>query len=411
MAEKTKIMIVGAGKYQVPLIEKAKSRNLYTIVVSPDGPYPGLALADKVCFFDVRDEEAVLKVAREEQIDGIITDQTDIAVRTVAYVAEQMGLPGIGYETATLFTDKVLMRDKCRQLGIPTIRYKCVSDYEEALEFYREQDGDAIIKPVDNQGSRGIYRIDSEEKLQECFDIALRYSGCGRVVIETFIVGREFEVDSIVCNNEVKVLMHADLNPFSIPDVFASTTIVYPSQAEKTVLTELLKTNHDIITGFGISQGLVHSEYIMDKNGVVYLVETAARGGGLYISSHIAPLQTGLDTSDFLLDIALGRLTAMPEFETERCVCACLTFYLPAGVVSSADGIEEVRDMNSVDKDSLDDIHVGMKTEHFSDKTARYVLIVKAENREKLAEQIEAIKQKLQIKVETDDGIKGPIWE
>ena len=63
-------MIVGAGTYQVPLIEKARSKGIYTIVVSPDGPYPGLKLADQVCYYDVRDEAAILKVAKEEQIDG-----------------------------------------------------------------------------------------------------------------------------------------------------------------------------------------------------------------------------------------------------------------------------------------------------------------------------------------------------
>lgn len=61
---------------------------------------------------DVRNQSEILRFARELEVCGVITDQTDVAVRTVAYVAEQLGLPGIGYETSCLFTDKRLMRKK-----------------------------------------------------------------------------------------------------------------------------------------------------------------------------------------------------------------------------------------------------------------------------------------------------------
>ena len=409
--KKTKIMIVGAGTYQVPLIEKARSKGIYTIVVSPDGPYPGLKLADQVCYYDVRDEAAILKVAKEEQIDGVITDQTDIAVRTVAYVAENMGLPGIGYATAKLLTDKIMMRDRCMELGIPTIDYKCVSSYEDALEFYRSLDSNAIIKPADNQGSRGVFKIVSEEKLKERFPETIGYSGSGRVVIERFIEGTEFEVDSIVLQHEEKTLMHADLTPYNIPDVFASTTRLYPSVAEKKVLENLLQTNHDVITGFGLKQGVTHSEYIMDDRGVIYLIEAAARGGGTYISSHIAELQTGVDVNDFLLDIALGNRKELPEFETGRCACGYVTFYLPEGTVKAVDGVEEIRAMDSVCKDAFDEIYVGLQTEHFEDKTSRYAVILKAADRDTLMEEISAVKDKLRIQVETKDSIKGPVWE
>lgn len=65
-----KIMILGAGIYQVPLILKAKEMGLYTLVVSYPGPYPGFALADECLYLDTRDEAGILKAAREKRDPG-----------------------------------------------------------------------------------------------------------------------------------------------------------------------------------------------------------------------------------------------------------------------------------------------------------------------------------------------------
>ena len=118
------IMVLGAGTLQIPLIHQVKKCGYNTVVVSPRKSEPGFKYADHSVYVDLRDEHRILKYANEYNICGIVTDQTDIPVRTAAYVAEKMGLPGIGYETARLFTDKYLMREQCRELGIQTLQYK-----------------------------------------------------------------------------------------------------------------------------------------------------------------------------------------------------------------------------------------------------------------------------------------------
>lgn len=407
----SKLMVMGAGMYQVPLISRAMERGIYTIVVSPDGDYPGLKLADKVYYYDVRDEEKVLQAAREEAIDGITTDQTDIAVRTVAYVADKLGLPGIGYETAKLFTDKNMMRERSKALGLPTIPSWKVSNLDEALSRFRELEAAAIIKPVDNQGSRGVYKIESAEELIEKFNASSAYSRNGEVIIEKFIDGIELEADSIVAGYTAETLMYADLEPYEVEGIFASTTRLYPSVKDKKITDKLLDLNKKTIEGFGLKQGLTHSEYMMDKDGEIYLIEAAARGGGTFISSHIAELQTGVNTADFLIDIALGRRKDIPEFVTGRCHCGYVTFYLPEGEIVSNEGVKEVHEMECVHKDTLDTIKVGVKTKTFSDKTSRYAIILKADSREELMQDIAKIRKILKIQVKTVSGMKGPVWK
>ena len=163
-AAKKKLLIIGAGDFQLPLVQQA-AKTCEVLLAAPVisaafDPY----ISDRL-IIDVRDEESILAFAKERKIDGVITDQTDIAVRSVAYVAEKMGLPGIGYETGLLFTDKSLMRARLSELGLPLLANKTVSSVGDAVSFYRELCSTAsdtagpvrvIIKPLDTQGSRGV---------------------------------------------------------------------------------------------------------------------------------------------------------------------------------------------------------------------------------------------------------------
>ena len=122
-----KIMILGAGIYQVPLIETAKKMGLYTIVVSIPGNYPGFAIADKVYYENTVDDEKILEIAQKEQIDGIITTGTDVCVITIGKVCDAMGLSGLSYEAAQVAVDKMLMKTKYEEYGVRTARFRLMA--------------------------------------------------------------------------------------------------------------------------------------------------------------------------------------------------------------------------------------------------------------------------------------------
>lgn len=114
---KKKLMILGAGIYQVPLIKKAKEMGLETLVVSIKGNYPGIALADSFYEIDTRDYEKILETAKREKISGICTSGTDVAVRAIGFVCDNLGLCGIPREAAWKVTDKLLMKEALMQEG------------------------------------------------------------------------------------------------------------------------------------------------------------------------------------------------------------------------------------------------------------------------------------------------------
>lgn len=405
-----KILILGAGTYQVDLIKKCKELGHEAIVVSP-GQYPGMKYADKVIDANILDYEAVYNIAKSEHVDGIISDQTDMAVYSIAYASTKLGLSGNSPEVAELFINKHLMREKCKQLGLPSIPSDSVDNVEDAKKCFNDFGSPCIIKPVDSAGSKGVTRINTIKELEQHYDECVKYSGTGEIIIEKFITGKEFEVDSIALNREVKTLMYADLDEFKIPNVFASMTRLYPSVAEKDIVERLLDYDNTMLKGFGINQGLTHSEYIVDdKTGEVYLIETALRGGGTFISSHIAELQTGINTAEFLIKMSLGELKEIPKFQHSRCHCGYVAFYLPVGEIMSIDGVEEIINKDYVDKTTMDTLKISQKTTEFHDKRNRHAIILHGISREDLNDKIKEIRKTLKIIVKTGEGMKGPIW-
>ena len=105
-----KLLILGAGIYQVPLINTAKRMGIHTIAASIPGNYPGFDIADEVCYENTVDYEAILKVARDKNVDGIVTAGTDVAVITIGKVCDALGLKGLSAEAAEIAASKILMK-------------------------------------------------------------------------------------------------------------------------------------------------------------------------------------------------------------------------------------------------------------------------------------------------------------
>jgi len=110
MSEPRLIHILGGGQWQVPSVMLAKSLGYRVLVTDMYPQQPAAGHADEFVQVDITDREATLEVARRHRIHGIVCDTTDVGVPTMAYVADVLGLPGIGLETALNFTNKFRMR-------------------------------------------------------------------------------------------------------------------------------------------------------------------------------------------------------------------------------------------------------------------------------------------------------------
>ncbi len=409
---KKKLIILGAGENQVPIIDLAKQKDYYTIAISIDGDYPGFKHCDKKYIMDVREKEYILDIARKEKITGILTDQTDIAVPTAAYVAEKLGLPGIGYECALSFTNKFKMRESCEKTKIKTIGFRRASNYKEADKAARELSLPLIIKPVDNQGSRGVGKVDRYSDLKEKFDRAIKYSSTGTVIIEEFFQGREIVIEGFSKDYKFHNLIIGDSENFESIEMFIPKQRIFPTTLNSEIKAKVLSANRGLVEKLGLKFGITHSEFLVNEtNGDICLIEIAARGGGVFISSDLIPLACGINVNELLIELSAG---GNPDFDMKGYVEASsgyVCFLLPEGTITKVEGLEEVKKLPGVHRACLANIQLGIKTPCLKDKTSRLgPILVSAENRNKLLDIIQELKTLLKIEVETSNGTRGIMW-
>lgn len=298
------IMVVAGGDWQVELIKKAKAMGHYVICSNLFENSPAFPFADACEVANVLDKEKNLEIAKKYKPDAVISDQSDIAVPTVAYVNEKLGLKGIGIEMADILTDKSKQRQLCKDYGIAIPDFKICTNAEEADDMLKRY-GKIIIKPIDSQSSRGVYTITSERELRDKYQETVSWSNRTKAFLaEEYISGDEFTIDGLVINGHHYPLCISikEMYPDN-PNISRMQSYSYLSDRYDYQL--LRETNKKLFETIGLSMGLTHSEYKY-CNGRFYLIEAGARGGGSNLSGKIVPFMSGIDNYEYLIKEALG---------------------------------------------------------------------------------------------------------
>ena len=411
-----KVLIVGAGVGQVPFLEICRAKGYEVITVSIPGDYPGFKFADKIYYVDIRDKEAILKIAADEKIDAVLTDQNDVGVVTVAYVAEKLGLRGIGYETALKFTDKYLMRQAAKEAGVGVPEFNPVSNLDEAAQVAESMGYPLMIKPVDSSGSRGVRRINSVEDLKREYADTKAYSLSGKVILERFISGDVYCIDGYTTDHEHHDLILGITGQFDLPERFIPAMRIFASvkRVNDHIGKKLLAANNKLVTSMKFPFGITHAEYIYNaEEDKPYLAEIAARGGGNYISSDLTPLASGFNINEALIDyIVNGNVRKVEPDKLDDKVSAYVDLGFPAdGIVRSIEGVEALNNLRGVYKTQMDELYIGKHVKQLTDGTKRYGMIrICADNEAECLKIIDAVKNTLVVEIETADGIQKQIW-
>lgn len=345
-----RILVIAGGDWQVELAKKIKQMGHYVICSNLYPNSPAFLYADECEICDVLDKEKNLEIAKKYQPDAVITDQSDIAVPTVAYINENLGLPGIGTEKANLLTDKSLLRVFCKKNNIETPDFRictCFSDALEMLKKYKK----IIIKPIDSQSSRGVFTIANEKELKENWEETLSFSNRRKEFLaEEYIGGDEFTVDGLVVNKKHFPLCISIKEMYKTnPNISKTQTYTYSHPIYD--YDELRRSNRNLIEKIGLPFGLTHSEYKY-YNNKFYLIEAGARGGGSNLSAKIVPYMSEIDNYDYLIKSSLGLNVSYQEllnksFSDTKCVIMRF-FDFPEGIVSKVKGKELLENTPSI---------------------------------------------------------------
>ncbi|MGN2337487.1 ATP-grasp domain-containing protein [Clostridium cagae] len=349
-----KLLILGAGKEQVPAITRAKNKGIYTIVLDMNENAEGFKYADEYHIVSIRDEKALIDFARkyDKKIDGVITIASDIP-HMVSRVAQEIGVKHIPIEAADLAVNKFRMKETLKEAGVNIPPFRKISSTEELEKFIDKYDYPIVIKPVDNSGARGVLALTENIDLSWAFNESKSNSRSGDVMVEKFLEGPQMSTEGIMHENNFYITGFADRNydkleeffPNIIEDGGDSPTLL-SQEAKKLVNIEFEKA----VRALGINWGPGKGDMIYSK-GKAYVVEIAARlSGGNFCYDHV-PLGTGVDIVDVYIDMAVGNSIDIECFKPKFEKGVAQRYFFPGtGKIKEIVGVDKVKNMESIKK-------------------------------------------------------------
>ena len=398
------VLFVGAGRHQRRAIERARELGLRVVAVDGNADAPGLAVADVAEVVDFSDIDAVVAVGRSHDVQGVLTVSADRAVPVVAAVADELGLPGIGRETAYLMTHKIAMRRRLAEVGVPQPRFAAARDLASARAAAETVGFPAVLKPADSGGQRGIFRLESIDDLDAHLHAALAESGGGEVVLERFHEGLELNGLVVARGGEAEVLTLSDrLRPPGVG--FGVGWIhVYPTTIFGDVLAEAERVAAHATRALGLRDGIAFPQLLVTDDGVL-VIEVAARIPGGQMAD-LARHAVGVDLVETALRFALGEpvpdALARPQVQQPLAIrfLTASPGPLPTGRVVSIGSLDPVLAANGVvQADTYLQVGETIRPVRLDGDRRGYVIAVADTNVEAL-QRAEAAARLLQIEVE-----------
>lgn len=277
-------MLLGGIRYLLPVIKAAHEQGYYVITVDYIEDNIAHKYSDEYVNVSVMDKEAVLKVAQEKKIDGIMSFGVDPGVVTAAYVQREMGLPAFGpYESVEILQNKDKFRAFLAANNFNVPRARGFSSMDEALANLEWYNYPVIVKPTDSAGSKGVSRVDSEAQLKSALQYAFDHSFKGHVIVEEFIEKKGCSSDSDCFSYNGKMLVTSfsaqrfddnAVNPY-VPAAF-SWPSTYTEDEEAYLKSEIQR----LISLLGMETSIYNIETRVGTNGKPYIMEVSPRGGG-----------------------------------------------------------------------------------------------------------------------------------
>lgn len=315
-----RLLVLAASTYQLDTIQTAK-RMGYRVVTTDNTPSnPGHALADSSWRIDTTDAPHVIELARREQVDGVISPCTDIAVNTAAAVAEALGLPGVPRHAAKVLTDKLAFRAFLDQNDLPrprAMRIGAVAVPDSSLFEGRRW----IIKPNRASGSKGVFILGSIDDFRARVAESRGFSADGAAVLEEFLEGSQHTCEGTLVAGHLGFHLVTD-RATAAPPFVATTGHSVPSRlgpAGRATLVDLIER---IFTLLDVKDTVFDCDFVADGDRIT-IIEITPRLGGNSLSALIRA-SCGVDLVAYAIRQACNDapepLTQVDPLPTVNCI-------------------------------------------------------------------------------------------
>lgn len=341
-----KVLVLAGGYAQGELIKNLKNRGYEVILADYNEEPIAKAYADGFYKISTLDLIAVEKLAKDENVNYIMTVCTDQALHTIAHVSKKLGLPCyIDYETALNVTNKQFMKKIFYENNIPTSKYTILDSYDETsiskLKF------PLIVKPVDCNSSKGVKKVIDNNQLKSALNEAVFYSRTNTAIIEEYISGSEISVDAYVEDGIAKILSISNSDKIKSDDKFVILRGNYPAKCSTKAAKEIQKIVQNIANAFSLKNTPLLVQMI-NSNETLYVLEFSARSGG-GVKHIMVKNASGFDVIDAVIELSIGNKPHIIKIEPEYKYLTNVFIYCHPGIFDHFEGFDELKTSKIID--------------------------------------------------------------
>lgn len=299
-----RVMILGAGAAQIPLIRTAQDMGYETVVATIPGPYPGIEAADIVSYTDITDCEAIAAAAKEYGVSGIATCCLETGLKALAYTCDKLGLPGITPAAAEISVNKLAMKEAFRTHDVLSAKFHLLESEGDLAAAIDTIGFPMVIKAVDLQGSSGVYFVSTREEAEEAFRKSISLTRKDYCIAEAFITGDNIGAEAFVQNGEILFVL-----PDGTVSHKGSVNIPIghfaPLDRSEAVRESICREVEKAIRACGFDNCAVNVDLVLHGDEP-YIIELTARAGATCLPELVS-IYYGIDYYRMILMAALGQ--------------------------------------------------------------------------------------------------------
>lgn len=340
----TRLLVLGAGPAQLGVLAAARGRgDLAVVAADRDPSAPGFSYADRRAIVSIEDEPAIERLARAEDVNGIIAPGSDHAVAVAARVAERLGLPlPVAPEVATLAVNKLKQRERLTKAAIAQPRSLVCRTLAEVADAADELGYPVVVEAPDRAGERSVALSPDREALAAAAAEALADAHGDYCLVEELVTGPTVTVNAFSVGGRFVPLTVTDRELAPPPAFGVTLAHVWPAELEPAAIAGAIAIAGAAARALGVVDGPTTTQVLIPDEGPPVLAKVSARVGGGH-DGELCRVALGVDANALAIAAALGEEVRAQDLAPSRGVgAACVRFLVaPAGVLHEVRAVGE----------------------------------------------------------------------
>ncbi|MFT4537980.1 MAG: biotin carboxylase [Planctomycetota bacterium] len=348
--QKGLLLVLSGGIEAVRGLRKLRESGWRLAVLDGDPTAPGFEYAEERLVVSTYElgpaARAAIELHNRRPIVGVMSIAADVP-HTVSHIARTLGLPGLEPGTAKLAMDKLAMKQRFRNQGVPIPWFSEVRSAEELTDLQARMGQAIVLKPVDSRGARGVLLLTPESDLFWAFQHSKACSPTGRVMVEAYVPGPQISSESMIVDGKAYTAGLSDRN-YEMLEHTAPYMIEnggdQPSSRRGSIIHRVDSVIEAAAAAIGLRDGVLKGDLVLDEGRRVVVIEVAPRLSGGYFCTDQIPLSTGVDLVELQARVAIGEKPLFKELTAKSWSPTCIRYFFPPqGRLVSIEGFAEMQ--------------------------------------------------------------------